>query len=254
MGKSYEPARRATVRGWSVHYVMIDFENVQPKDLGRLRAEETAIRVFLGQHQSKLQLELVQALLPFGKQARLIAIAGSGPNAVDFHIAFYIGRLSKADPSARFTIVSKDRGFDPLVKHLAGRGISCARYAEIPALVKVGAPVAKPAAKVASVKVAATAGTAGKSLASNSPPAIATKKAAPASGADLPTTTRGRVKMVLDHLRKATKPASVATLRSAIHNQFRKTLEPKQLDAILQSLTGSKKIVVTGTKVTYHLG
>lgn len=241
-----------------MHYVMIDFENVQPKELGRLKAGETAIRVFLGQHQSKLQLELVQALLPFGKDSKLIPIAGGGPNAVDFHIAFYIGRLSKADPLASFTIVSKDRGFDPLVKHLVARGISCARSAEIPALAAVGSPAAKPAAKAASVKALPASSAAGKSPASKTATAVVAKKAAAASaapsGAVLPTTTRARVKVVLEHLRKATKPASVATLRSAINTLFRKTLEPKQLDAIVQSLTGSKKIVVTGTKVAYNLG
>ena len=97
-------------------YVLIDFENVQPKTLDRLQPGAVRIKVFLGQHQTRLMLELVQALQPFGADAEYIAIQGSGPDAVDFHIAFYIGRLAAADPGAAFTIVSRDKGFDPLVR------------------------------------------------------------------------------------------------------------------------------------------
>ena len=102
-------------------YVLIDFENVQPKTLDRLQPGSVRIKVFLGQHQNRLMLELVQALQPFGADAEYIAIQGSGPDAVDFHIAFYIGRLAAGDPGATFTIISRDKGCDPLVRHLVGR-------------------------------------------------------------------------------------------------------------------------------------
>lgn len=64
-------------------------------------------------------------------------IGGNGPNALDFHIAFYIGRLAEKDPDAYFHIVSKDSGFDPLIKHLKERNIFAQRekdLAEIPLL------------------------------------------------------------------------------------------------------------------------
>ena len=109
-------------------YVLIDFENVQPKTLDRLQPGSVRIKVFLGQHQNRLMLELVQALQPFGADAEYIAIQGSGPDAVDFHIAFYIGRLAAEDPGATFTIISRDKGFDPLVRHLVGLGIPCQRH------------------------------------------------------------------------------------------------------------------------------
>ena len=46
--------------------------------------------------------------------AEYLQISGNGPNALDFHITFSIGELSKADPDARFYIISWDTGFDPL--------------------------------------------------------------------------------------------------------------------------------------------
>ena len=70
-----------------------------------------------------------------------IKIASSGSNALDFHIAFYIGQLSAREPEAYFHIVSKDTGFDPLVQHLKSKKIHVGRVKsilELP-LVKIAA-------------------------------------------------------------------------------------------------------------------
>lgn len=47
-------------------------------------------------------------------------------------IAYYIGRLAADEPGAAFNIISKDKGFDPLVRHLRGLGIDCCRLPELP--------------------------------------------------------------------------------------------------------------------------
>lgn len=83
--------------------------------------------MFLGQNQSKVPVALSRILQPFGTDVEYLQISGSGPNAVDFYIAFYIGRLAASHPDAKFTIVSKDTGFDPLVKHLTSLKIACNR-------------------------------------------------------------------------------------------------------------------------------
>jgi hypothetical protein len=82
------------------HYVLIDFENVQPKNLEPLRTTDHLIKVFLGNHQSKLATEFFELLLPFGQRVELIRIEGTGRNALDFHIAFNLGRLSCEEPGA----------------------------------------------------------------------------------------------------------------------------------------------------------
>jgi hypothetical protein len=58
-------------------------------------------------------------------------IEGSGVNALDFHIAYYIGRLAAENPGAEFHVISKDRGFDPLIKHLMAQKILCQRSTSI---------------------------------------------------------------------------------------------------------------------------
>lgn len=54
------------------NYVLIDFENVQPKDLGLLAGGPFKIKVFVGKKQNRMPLDLVCALQPFGSEAEYI--------------------------------------------------------------------------------------------------------------------------------------------------------------------------------------
>lgn len=226
-------------------YYLIDFENVQPKALDRLTPGESCIKVFLGEQQTKLMLDLVQALQPFGVDAEYIPIAGNGPDAVDFHIAYYMGRLSLQEPGATFRIISKDRGFDPLVRHLNSRGIGCERLAEIP--LPGATPVPTPPPAAAPVKKAVAKKVATKKAVA---PAV---KASPPAVPSPPTTTAARVKVVVGCLAKSTKPTKVSGLRSSIKSWFKPALDDKAITAVLQSLQASGRIAVDGTKVTYSL-
>ena len=113
------------------NFVLIDYENVQPKLLSALNQEHFRIFVFVGENQSKIPFELVETLQEFGTKAKYIKIDGNGPNALDFHIAFYIGQLAKEEPNSYFHIISRDKGFDPLIKHLQTQKILCARSQEV---------------------------------------------------------------------------------------------------------------------------
>lgn len=119
------------------NYILIDYENVQPRNLSILKGSDFRIIVFVGANQTKVPFELANALQAFGEKAEYIKICGNGPNALDFHIAFYIGQLAQKDPNAYFHIISKDTGFDPLIKHLKAQKILAQRekdLAEIPLL------------------------------------------------------------------------------------------------------------------------
>jgi hypothetical protein len=86
------------------------------------------LKVFVGATQNKLPFNLVTALQRMGKRAEYIKIAGVGPNALDFHIAYYIGRMACDEPEAFFHIISMDTGFDPLIQHLKDQNIFCGRW------------------------------------------------------------------------------------------------------------------------------
>ena len=119
------------------NYVLIDFENVTPDNLDLLDQEWIRVFLFVGKNQTKLPFPMVKAIQKLGSRAEYVEMTGAGHNALDFHIAFYIGHISAADKDAYFHIVSNDTGFDPLITHLKQEHVFADRVSkieEIPAL------------------------------------------------------------------------------------------------------------------------
>lgn len=222
-------------------FILVDFENVQPASLGSLQPGDCHIKLFAGEHQKKVDFALVQALQQFGSHAEYIQIVGNGKDALDFHIAFYIGRLSMAHPAAGFTIVSRDTGFDPLVKHVAGMGIACRRVAAI-----TGSAVVKAAAKPAATTTKASDKPTPK-------PAAAAKKAATKTLRAAVSPTPARLKEVLERLEglKAARPLTLKALRATLKAWFKPPLGDSELDALTERLASLGKIAVHGNKLTY---
>lgn len=113
------------------NYVLIDFENVQPASLEHLEHDHFQLLVFVGASQTKLPFEIAASLQRLGTRAEYIKISGNGSNALDFHIAYYIGKIAATDSSAYFHIVSKDTGFDPLIQHLKSKKVFAGRVKAI---------------------------------------------------------------------------------------------------------------------------
>jgi PIN domain len=108
-------------------YVLIDHENVQPKDLALLAGQPLKVIVFLGANQTKVSAELAMALQARGQDGEYVRIDGSGRNALDMHIAHYLGELAAKEPAAQFYVISKDHDYDSLLRHLKGKGVSAQR-------------------------------------------------------------------------------------------------------------------------------
>lgn len=107
--------------------LLVDYENIQNIDLSLIQEKDIEIKIFVGQSQNKLPFDLVQSTQRFGNAVEWIKIEGSGADALDFHIAFYLGQLSKTDPGLSFIVLSKDKGFDPLIRYLCKQKIACRR-------------------------------------------------------------------------------------------------------------------------------
>lgn len=112
-------------------YIFIDFENVQPKDLALFKGREFKVMIFVGATQAKLPTEFAMAVQGLGAAAEYVKIDGSGCNALDFHITYYPGSTSAAGLSGESFVISKDTGFDPLMRHLKAKGFSCRRLSSI---------------------------------------------------------------------------------------------------------------------------
>lgn len=228
-----------------INFVMVDFENVQPRNMGLLKGGPFRIKVFLGASQGKITLEMAQALQTFGDDAEYIQVVGSGKDALDFHIAFYIGRLSAQHPEASFSIISRDTGFDPLIKHLKAMHIECKRSASVADIPHIKSPTLSPA--LAATPAATPAPAAAKTVAA---------KRTRTRGKTIPAAEAARVELVLDNLvkRKRSLPATTRTLRSTVQSLFKPPLDEAQLDAVLAELGRRGKLVIDGRKVSYELG
>jgi hypothetical protein len=65
---------------------------------------------------------------------------GNGGNALDFHIACELGRILETARDTTCIVLSRDKGFDPLLLHLNGNGLTCHRIDDMDSLVaKFGA-------------------------------------------------------------------------------------------------------------------
>ena len=112
-------------------YILIDHENIHSLDPGEIEGRAVKVLVFLGVQTTKLAVDDVQKLLKHRAQIELITISGNGKNALDFHIAYYAGRINAEDPLASIRIISRDKGFDPLIAHLKNRSVEAERSEEI---------------------------------------------------------------------------------------------------------------------------
>ncbi|MCY0856876.1 PIN domain-containing protein [Cupriavidus sp. D39] len=111
--------------------VLVDFENVQAIDFARLRPA-ARLAVFAGEGQRKVPIEVAMGLQAMGERARWVKASGAGPNALDFHIAFELGRMVQAGERGPVVVLSKDKGFDPLLAWLSAEtGIRASRASSI---------------------------------------------------------------------------------------------------------------------------
>ena len=198
----------------ATHHVLIDYENVQPKNLAALKGDsqevDFRIIVFVGANQTRLPRDLVFEMQSFGSDAQYIEITGSGKNALDFHIAYYLGRLAKPGSVDHFHLVSKDTGFDPLIRHLKESGIQVARRKglfEIPWL-----------------------------------------------RADEDDSLDDQLQKVVRNfdMQGKSRPRKVRTVRTTINNLFGKSLTEEQLDALVSGLQKLNYIAIEGERIKYR--
>ena len=92
--------------------LLVDFENVQKVNLAELPGD-VHVRFVLGAKQKSLPTALAVQSQPLGERFKHVLIKDMAPNAVDFCIAYYLGRVLAQDPKAECVILSKDEGRSP---------------------------------------------------------------------------------------------------------------------------------------------
>lgn len=169
-------------------HALVDFENVQPslEALAKLAPGFTDVWLFHGPHQAKQ----AQAYAAGHERVTLVPRSGQGANALDFHVAFYLGYVAAKHPDAELVVVANDRGYDPMLAHArmlkfrarrVGYKVPVAKKAVV---VKPAAPVAAPVAakKTVVTKVVAKKAAAKQTAPKPAVPAkVAAVKKAPAA-------------------------------------------------------------------------
>lgn len=194
------------------HYILIDYENVQPKSLAMLQAapeQEFRVMIFVGANQPKIPFELVRSMQALGDKGRYVQITGSGSNALDFHIAYYLGTFAARDADGVFHVISRDGGYDLLLKHMTDNGINASRRKDLFDLPWLSAANEKPADEQLAAVV--------ENLKS-----------------------RGNA-----------KPRKVVTLRNTINSLFGNKLSMERLDQLAKDLVAQGHILINNEQVSY---
>ncbi len=123
--------------------LLVDWENVQVLDFGLL-GEDLQVIVFVGASQKSVPMEVVASAQPLGSRVDWRRVDGNGNNALDFYIACELGRIVERTPSARCIVLSKDKGFDPLLRHLNKNGLKCRRINSLLELRPTGTTTKEP--------------------------------------------------------------------------------------------------------------
>ena len=268
-------------------YILVDFENVQPPDMGLLSGEQYQLRIFRGPHQNKLDFDVAESLQPHGDRVKYIQSDRHGKNALDFHIAFYMGRLLQElevnGPSAsshiRFVVISKDGGFDALMSHVQSLGYQAMKAASIrhalgldePVTVTQSAPqptptqspstpssISQPSGKPAVAKKAADVKQAAPAKQAASPKKTGAAQAKPAKETEKKSQVPVRKSLgpedkgkVLEHLRLHPKnrPVKRKTLESHITSLLGGNVAPKAVRGLIAGLENEGVVKFTENKI-----
>ena len=112
------------------NYIFVDFENIHEVNLDLIADKPVVVILVLGKQNTKLPVELVKKIHQYSAQVRLVETGHAGRNALDFVLAYHIGRQAVTDATGYFHILSGDNDFAALILHLKDNDIFAARHEE----------------------------------------------------------------------------------------------------------------------------
>ena len=96
-------------------HVLVDWENVQPKDaeILALVPDASDVWIFHGKQQKKVDTHQKA----FNDHLTLVPVSRAGKNALDFHLSFYMGYITSRNPEAHIVVIANDQGYGPMLDH-----------------------------------------------------------------------------------------------------------------------------------------
>ena len=236
-------------------HLLVDWENVQPKgdELKALVPEGTDVWLFHGPHQT---VDASGHQQVYGaEQVTQIPRTGSGRNALDFQLAYYVGYISARQPEGTFVVVSNDQGYEPMLEHARELGFDAQRCGFRRMPTPPAAPPVPKSSPLPQPTPPSAANPAGEVTVKTTPKAAAPQRP-PAKAAPTRTqATRADVLQVLAQLdglapsqRPEQKDVLLVLLQSWLGEPSARS--PRTSHALAQ-LQARKRVVVKGDAVSY---
>jgi hypothetical protein len=217
-----------------VNHVFVDFENVHEIDLAVIGNKAVSFNLLVGPQQKRLDAAVVEKLMEHAASVQLVRLTSAGNNALDFTLAYYLGRAVAADPAGFFHIVSKDAGYDPLIEHLRSKHIRARRHEDFTTLTFSG--LAKPPA---------------------APPLTVVPKPKRQAKSEAQSSVMDQWEaQVLEHLRKltTTRPKTEQKLLSYLDSHLGHKLTEVEASNLIKYLSQAGHLAIDGQgMVTYYL-
>jgi len=198
--------------------LLVDLENVGKIELAEV-PDGFLVAIFFGAAQKSVPKEFLKAAVKLRERFVYIDIEGQGKNALDFHIAYYLGQYLTKSATTRCVILSKDRGFDPLIKHLVSRGFTVRR--------------ANTLREACSPATAVSAGRRQGSESASMPP------------------DNGALQW-LSRSAKNRRPRTRKALAAHLYSHFSKNMPETEVRYLIDRLIASGQLSETNGRITYH--
>jgi hypothetical protein len=227
--------------------LLVDFENVQQVELSGLD-DSFRIIIFVGAGQKSVPIGLVASAQRLGSRVEWQKVAGEGRNALDFFIACHLGRVFDKSPRPECFVLSKDKGFDPLLRQLNADGLKCRRIASLLELGAQAPVLEEPKSRVTNRPEIRNQRPAESALRG---PAGPTREHRERGQSGTESSYR-RVAELLGKSDKRSRPRKRKTLSQYILSVFQKRISQPDVDRIIASLLANKMISEAHNIVTYH--
>ena len=225
-----------------MNHVFVDFENIPGVDLAAIGDQSVAVTLLIGVKQQRLDLGLVRQIHAHAAKVTLIEVGASGRNALDMVLAWHLGKVAERHPADAFFVVSKDKDFDPLIRHLHALGLNVARVDAFSALPFL--PAAAPARRAPAPRRAAAV--------TPQPVAIESGPSSADAAGPAPDARLAKLTQRLEE-RPNARPVRRKTLLSHINGYYNNQLTEPELEAIVETLVqqGTLSIDANG-RVSYR--
>jgi hypothetical protein len=219
----------------SENVLLVDYENIGKIDLAAI-PDGVRVPFFFGASQRTVPTEFLKAALKLGERFVPIDIEGQGKNALDFHIAFYLGEYLAGAPDTACVILSKDKGFDPLVRHLTGRGFAVRRANSMAeALGSRAAPATAPRSP-AGARTGGRRGGGGR------------RESLRGEGGSL----KDEALQLLTGTQKARRPRKRKGLIGVLHSHFARKVPESELQRLVDELIAAGHLSEVNGAIAYH--